>query len=94
MDLPKGVWLEKNRPNGRRDRFRVRLYRNHIEYHAGYFYTLEEAMLALDSLQAHIEVLHTKRLSDDVPIGTLVGITQAMEQERRINPRAARVRRE
>lgn len=98
-ELPIGVWLETNRPNGRRDRYRVRLYKNHISYHAGYFYTLEEAEAELAALKVRLSSYEAARRSNRdvkvaVPVGTLVGITQAMQEKRSIDPRAARVRNE
>ena len=44
--LPRGVWYEPSR-----DRYRVRLYRNHKTYRAGYFDNLEDALKAFEELR-------------------------------------------
>lgn len=46
LKLPRGVWYEHARK-----RYRVRLYRNHTTFHAGYFDNEEDALSALESLK-------------------------------------------
>lgn len=50
MKLPTGVWYDA--PNRR---YRVRLYRNHRMYLAGYYPTLDEALGAHAELKRRLE---------------------------------------
>lgn len=47
--LPKGLWYEAPKR-----RYRVRRYHNKVTYLKGYFRTLDEAVAALDELNADL----------------------------------------
>lgn len=61
--LPKGLWYEAPKR-----RFRVRRYHNKVTYLKGYYRTLEEAMAALEELNAELALIPKnprKRLSKE-----------------------------
>lgn len=50
--LPKGLWYEAPKR-----RFRVRRYHNKVTYLKGYYRTLDEAVAALDELNAELALI-------------------------------------
>ena len=54
--LPKGLWYEAPKR-----RFRVRRYHNKVTYLRGYYRTLEEAVAALDELNAELALIPKDR---------------------------------
>ena len=54
--LPKGLWYEAPKR-----RFRVRRYHNKVTYLRGYYRTLEEAVAALDELNAELVLIPKDR---------------------------------
>lgn len=73
----RGIWYEAPRK-----RFRVRLYRNHRPYHAGYFDTRVEAETALVELKTRLSNIpkrkRNEKIAGPVPtIGDLVGMLKA-----------------
>jgi hypothetical protein len=91
--LPRGIWFERAK-----NRYRVRRYRNHVTYLAGYFSTEEEARAALTELDAFLDSIPRERRSSEsqsvvhVPVGNFAGVTQSLREEQRINPYSGRVK--
>lgn len=75
--LTRGLWYEATRK-----RWRVRLYRNHTSFHAGYFDTRAEAEAALVELKRKIEQIPKRKRNEKVAgpvptVGDLVGMLRA-----------------
>ena len=93
MRLPRGIWYERSK-----NRYRVRRYRNHVTYLAGYFSTEEEAMAALAELDAFLDSIPRERRSAasqsvvHVPVGSFAGVTQSLRDDQKINPHTGRVK--
>jgi hypothetical protein len=56
--LPKGLWYEAPKR-----RYRVRRYHNKVTYLKGYYRTLDEAVAALDVLNAELALIPKDRRS-------------------------------
>lgn len=91
MNLPRGVWFE-----AAKNRYRVRRYRNHITYLAGYYPTAEQAIAALKELDEFLDSIPRERRSSDstvqVPVGSFSGVVQSLREEQRINPNTGKVK--
>lgn len=85
--LPRGLWYEPEK-----QRFRVRLYKNHVAYLKGYYKTLESAMLALEELKAELRKLPSQRRRNGArhaapaPASDLVSAVLSLKDRQRSDP--------